>query len=115
MSFGGQTVTFKTITESGDPDELGVRDRVVTPVDVTGCRHRPLKSDETPEQLTNTGEQIWKTTAPPEAAALAARSTGILTVDGIDYRIQGGAMPYTDFSGRVVKVTIFSSSMSPAV
>lgn len=115
MSFGNQVVGFVTITETGPADALGMRTKTPNTVPVSGCRHRPLRADETPEWLTNTATQIWKTTAPPEAAAAAAKSTGELVVDDITYKIIGGAMPYTDLNGQVFKVTILSMSLNPAV
>lgn len=116
MTFGNQTVRFVTLTDTGEPNSLGVRSRTATNVDVTGCRHRPLKSEETPENLgLDTGTQVWKTTAPPVAAAIAARSTGKMIVDGATYDILGGAMPFTDLSVDVFKVTIFSTSLDPKV
>lgn len=107
MSFGSQMVTFITLTNTGDPGRLGTKTQTRTRVDVTGCRHRPLKPSETPEWLTNISTEPWKTTAPPEAAAIAAKSTGELEVDGVTYRIIGGARPFEDFADPF-KVTIYS-------
>jgi hypothetical protein len=108
MTLGGQTVTFISVTGSGTYDSLGVEATTRTEVDVMGCHHRPLRAEETPEWLTNIATQIWKTTAPPEAAALAADANGELEVDGIAYHVIAGAQPFTDLSGRVRKVTILS-------
>lgn len=108
MSFGSQTVTFETLSDSGTPGKLGTKTQTPTGVDVTGCRHRPLSASETPEWLTNIATQVWKTTAPPEAAAIAAKSTGRLIVDDVTYQIIGGAQPFTDFTAAVFKVTILS-------
>jgi hypothetical protein len=106
-SFGSQTVGFVTITGTGVFDELGVEGKTETTVNITGCRHRPLQATETPEWLTDVGTQIWKTTAPPEAAAVAAKSTGLLIVDGVTYHIVGGAQPFEDFNDPI-KCTILS-------
>lgn len=108
MAFGGQTVTFVTVTETGTVDGLGSPVLVRTNIDVPGCRHRPLSAAETPEWLTDIGTQIWNTTAPPEAAAIAAKSTGELIENGVTYRIIGGARPFTDMAGIPFKVSILS-------
>lgn len=112
MTFGSQTVTFITLAGTGTYDADGLEVTTETPVAVNGCRHRPLKADETPVNLTNLATQIWKTTAPPEAAAIAAKSTGRLTVDGVTYEIIGGAMPFEDFTDPF-KVTILSKIDNP--
>lgn len=107
MTFGDRTVTFVTVTETGEPNSLGIRPKQRTEVPVTGCRHRPLSVEETPEAMTNVATQIWKTTAPPEAAAIAAASTGELKVDGVTYVIIGDAKPFEDMANPF-KVTILS-------
>lgn len=112
MSFGSQTVTFTTLVGTGVYDADGIEATTPTPVAVKGCRHRPLKAEETPVWLTNLATQIWKTTAPPEAAAVAAKSTGRLTVDGVTYEIIGGAQPFEDFTSPF-KVTILSKIDRP--
>jgi hypothetical protein len=108
MSFGSDTILFVTLTETGVPDAAGVMTFTRTPVAVPGCHHRPLSAAETPEWLTDIGTQVWKTTAPPQAAAIAAKSTGELVVGGVTYRIIGGAQPFKDFTPNVFKVTILS-------
>lgn len=107
MSFGSQTVTFEMPSDTGTPGKLGTKAQAFTGTDVKGCRHRPLSATETPEWLTNIATQIWKTTAPPEAAAIAAKSTGRLKVDDVTYQIIGGARPFEDFTDPF-KVTILS-------
>jgi hypothetical protein len=111
VRFGGDTVGFKTITETGEPDELGQKSKTPSTVWIPGCRHRPLKASETPEGLTNTKTQIWKTTAPPEADAAAAASTGVLVFGADEFKIIGGAEPFTDHTGALFKVTILSSKV----
>lgn len=108
MSFGPDTVTFVTLTDSGTAGKLGTKVQVPTEVDVEGCMHYPMSASETPEFLTDIGTQVWKTIAPPEAAAIAAKSTGQLKVNGVTYRIIGGAQPMTDFSPGVFVVQILS-------
>lgn len=105
--FGSQTVTFTMLVGTGVYDSDGLEGMTESTVSVAGCRHRPLKADEAPVDVTNLATQIWKTTAPPEAAAVAAKSNGRLTVDGVAYEILGGAQPFEDFSG-LFKVTILS-------
>lgn len=112
MSFGSQAVTFTTLVGTGVYDADGTEVTTPTPVTVPGCRHRPLKAEEMPVWLTNLATQVWKTTAPPEAAAVAAKSTGRLTVDGVTYEIIGGAQPFEDFSSPF-KVTILSKIDRP--
>jgi hypothetical protein len=106
--FGNTTVGFVTITTSGEPDEFGVRPETETIVEVAGCRHRPLSASEASEVGVEISTQVWKTTAPPSAAAIAAESTGRLTVDGDTFQIIGGAQPFTDMDSRPFKVTILS-------
>lgn len=108
MTFGSQTISFITLVGSGTYDELGGETTTTTTVSVAGCHHRPLRADEMPDWLTNIATQVWKTTAPPVAAALAAESTGLLTVDGQTFQILAGAQPFPDFAGNPFKVTILS-------
>lgn len=107
MSFGSQVVTFITEAPSGTAGRLGTKASTETRVDVAGCRHRPLTATEAADAMTNAATQVWKTTAPPEAAAVAAKSTGVLEVDGVKYRIIGGAKPFEDLAAPF-KVTILS-------
>lgn len=108
MIFGSQTVTFVTVTGAGTYDELGGETQTTTSVAVAGCRHRPLRAEEMPEWLSNIATQVWKTTAPPAAAAIAAKSTGKLTVGGQTFQIIGGSQPFTDYTTSPFKVTILS-------
>lgn len=105
MSFGATTVTFISETPSGTPGRLGSQTPLEVRVDVAGCRFRPLYARELPEDMTNLATQVWRCTAPPEAASAAAKSTGLLEVDGVKYRIIGGARPFEDFAAPF-KVTI---------
>lgn len=104
--FGTQTVTFVTVTESGDPGYLGMKTETRTETPVEGCRFRPLNADETPDGTTDISTGMWKCTAPPEAAVLAAESTGELKVDGVTYQIEGPVMPKPDMAGNLHHVTI---------
>jgi hypothetical protein len=107
MSFGSQTVSFVTATGNGVFDEYGIEGTTDVDVPVTGCRHRPLRADEVPISLGEVATQIWKTTAPPEAAAIAAKSSGTLKEGGRTFFIVGGAQPFEDFSDPF-KCTILS-------
>lgn len=106
--FGRQTVTFEAVNRGATGDSLGVKPELPVDVPVPGCRHRPLKADETPEYLLNMATQIWKTTAPPTPAVLGAKMNSRLKVDGVPYQIVGGPMPFADPWGQPFKVTIFS-------
>lgn len=105
--FGSQTVTFVTVTGTGVFNDYGEEGTTSADVDVTGCRHRPLSAAEATEAFGNVGRQVWKTTAPPEAAAVAALSTGTLKEGGRTFAILGGAQPFEDYSDPF-KVTILS-------
>jgi len=105
--FGTQTVGFVSLVGTGEFDDFGFEITTETEVPVYGCRHRPLSAKEAAEALGNVAEQIWKTTAPPEAAAIAAASTGKLKVDGKTYHILGGAQAFEDYVDPF-KVTILS-------
>ncbi len=107
MSFGSQTLTFVTLVGTGTYDEYGDEIVTETEVPVEGCRHRPLSAAEATELFGNTARQVWKSTCPPEAAAVAAKSTGKLKVDGTTFHIIGGATPFEDFDAPF-KVTIIS-------
>lgn len=106
MTLGGQTVTFVTITESGEPGYLGLKTKTRTETPVTGCRFRPLSVEETPDYLTNVSTGIWKCTAPPAEAALNALSGGELKVAGATYQITGPVMAKPDMDGSVHHVTV---------
>jgi len=107
MSFGSQTVSFVTVTGTGVFDEFGNEGTTEVDVPVTGCRHRPLSAAEAAEAFGNVATQVWKTTAPPAAAAVAAKSTGTLKEGGRTFHVLGGAKPFEDMSNPF-KVTILS-------
>lgn len=112
MAFGGQTVTFVSFAEAGSPGALGTYQMVETRVDVTGCRHRPLTFQETAETDTDIATEMWKTTAPPEAAVVAAEATGVIEVDGETFHIIGGPRMHVDMDGTPFKVTIVSQKQT---
>lgn len=111
-AFGNQTVTFVTEVGTGVYDDLGIETKTPTDVPVAGCRHRPLSAKEAGELLGNVATQVWKTTAPPEAAAVAAKSTGTLKEGGQTFHILGGAMTFEDYSDPF-KTTILSEIQTP--
>jgi hypothetical protein len=104
MSFGGQTVTFVTIT-------LGTEGRferapVPSRVDVPGCRFRPLGTSEIVSN-TDLATEVWKCTAPPVEAALNATATSQLEYGDKTYHVTG-VEPFTDMAGRPFKVTVIA-------
>lgn len=120
MSFGGQTVAFIAVTETGQPGWGGLREKVKVATALGGCHFRPASSDEVDGQ-TDVTTEVWKLTAPPDAAALAAKANGELVYDGtghpelVDldsdagkqatFQIDGPIMPKYD-GGQVHHVTI---------
>jgi hypothetical protein len=104
-TFGDQTVTFVAVT-NGALDRLGIPAQVRTEIAVPGCRFRPLSAEET-VGLTDLATEVWKCTAPPVAAVLAAMAIDEVKHNGITYQIVGGVKPYNDyFSNTVHKVTV---------
>lgn len=98
MSFGSQTVYFVTVTGTGVFDEFGNETMAESEVAVAGCQHNPMSAAEAAEMFGNVATQIWRTIAPPEAAAVAAKSTGVLKEGGRTFHILGGAQPFRDFT-----------------
>ena len=77
-----------------------------TVVKVTGCRFRPAATAEVDGQ-TDVATEVWKLTAPPNAATIAALSTGEIVYDGTSspslpddpnelFRIDGRVQPKYD-------------------
>lgn len=106
MSFGGQTVTFVTVTETGQPGFLGIKAKSRSEVAVSGCHFRPFKTTEVVTE-TDVATEIWKCTAPAEAAAIAAKSTGEVKHNGLTFQIDGQIRPKYDLGGQIEHVTIF--------
>ena len=116
--FGGQTVGFITVTETGTPGYLGVKEQVRTLVLAHKVRFRPLRTDEV-NGTTNVTTGMWKLTAPPSIAALAAKSTGEIVYDGTDspnlpdegvtehvFLIDGFNQPKPEMHGAIHHVTV---------
>ncbi|ART69119.1 hypothetical protein BTO20_11475 [Mycobacterium dioxanotrophicus] len=121
-SFGGQTVAFVAVTQTGSPGWGGLKPTVRTATPLGGCHFRPASSSETPDTQIDVTTEVWKLTAPPEAAALAVKANGELVYDGSDhpelldlesdagkaatFQIDGPIMPKYD-GAEVHHVTIF--------
>lgn len=116
ISFGGQTVGFVTVTDSGDPGYLGLKSKTRALVRVAGCHFRPVATAEVQAQ-TDVSTEVWKLTAPPAVAALAAEATGEIAYDGTDspeipvdpnalFRITGPIQPKSGPDGSVHHVTV---------
>ncbi|SKU70602.1 Uncharacterised protein [Mycobacteroides abscessus subsp. massiliense] len=121
--FGGQTVALVTVSQTGQPGWGGLRATTRTPVRLEGCHFRPYSSSETPERQIDVTTEVWKLTAPPEAAALAVKASGQLIYDGTDhpelidldsefgksstFQIYGQIMPRYDADKAVHHVTVF--------
>lgn len=114
MSFGGQTVGIVTVTATGTSGYLGLKQKNRVVNLVAGVHFRPFITTETPDAETDVATEVWKLTAPVEAAVLAAKSTGELLYDGTTnpadvkanrFQIQGPIQPKSDLS-QVHHVTI---------
>lgn len=84
-SFGGQTVGFVAVVETGQPGWGGLKAKARTVTPQSGCHFRPASSTETPDTQTDVTTEVWKLTAPPEAAVLAVKANGELVYDGSDH------------------------------
>lgn len=121
--FGGQTVAFVAVSQTGSPGWGGLREKVRVATPLSGCRFRSHTSDETPVTQTDVATEIWKLTAPPDAAALVVAANGELLYDGSDhpelldpdsdagkaatFQIDGPIQPKRDMDGSVHHVTIW--------
>lgn len=111
MRFGRQSVIIVTVTTNPSVrDRYNKSTEVRTETTVTGCRFRPLSAKEKIE-LGDIVTDPWKCTAPPVAAAINAKAVDEMKVDGITYKIIGGARPFKDQAGRDWKVTIIGERM----
>lgn len=106
--FGGQTITFVAYSDTGSLGALGTYAQAETLTAVTGCRHRPLSASETAEYDIDVATVVWKSTCPPDAAVLAAKSDDEIRVDGVGYKIIAGPRHHVDMGGSPFKVTILS-------
>lgn len=104
-SFGGQTVGFVTVTESGEPGYLGLKTKTKVVVKVSGCHFRPANTTEVDGQ-TDVATEVWKCTAPPVDAALNAKPGDELNVGGLTFQVDGFVQPKFDLAGALSHVTI---------
>ncbi|MCV7255340.1 hypothetical protein H7J86_24560 [Mycobacterium hackensackense] len=107
-SFGGQVVTVVSRVNTGTRGRVGTLQQTPSPVDVPGCRHRPLSVKETAEYDLDTSTQVWKTTAPPVAAVTELKVDGELLVDEKAFKVVAGPQVFVDMDGNPFKVTILS-------
>jgi hypothetical protein len=105
VSFGGQTVTFVTVTLGDEGRFERAQDRTVR-TDVPGCRFRPLGTSEIVAE-TDLATEVWKCTAPAVDAVLAATASSELEYGGKTYHVTG-VEPFTDLAGRPFKVTVIA-------
>lgn len=123
LRFGKDTVTVVTEGQIGVD---GVGAAILGPVPsapVTGCRHRPLKTESArgagmarQQEATQVGVSVatewWETTAPPVAAILAAKPSDQLLWNGRTFQIISGIKPFEDGMGNIVKVSILSEEQT---
>ena len=105
MTFGGVTVTFVTVSDTGAPGWGGLKAEARTEVTVAGCHVRPVSVSEVDGQ-TNVASERWKITAPPVAAALNASPTGEVRFGGGTFLIDGPVQPKRDMAGELSHVTV---------
>jgi hypothetical protein len=103
-SFGGQTVTFVTISLGSEG--RFERESVPVRVDVPGCHFRPLGTSEIVAE-TDLATEVWKCTAPPVDAALNATAASELEYAGKTYHVTG-VEPFNDPEGEPYKVTVIA-------
>lgn len=114
MSFGVDTVTFVSFSDSATPGELGTYPQTETLTSAPGCRHRPLTFQEIHELGFDVATEVWKTTVPIgeysnalRVQIMAMQPDDVIRVEGVEYQIIGGVRPFKDFTGWF-KATIFS-------
>lgn len=103
--FGGQTLTFVTVTENlNDRDRYNNPAEIRTETAVPGCRFRPLPASEIRTDGTEVVGDQWKATCPP--AVVGAKPRDQVTVNGAAYQIVGGPRTFADRTGAPFKVTL---------
>jgi hypothetical protein len=126
LSFGSDTITFTSFNPDPDqafPDDMGTFSPLEgTPTVVVGCRHRPFRDtsrsarfarSEYPEKGVGIVTDWWESTCRAVPAALAAKASDNITVNGVVYRIISDARPFEDITGMPFKVTFLSERQSP--
>lgn len=122
LRFGTDTVTVKSYGVTG-VDGTGTSTLGPTSTDVTGCRHRPLKTESArgagmarQQEATQIGVAVatdwWETTAPPWPAILAAKPSDSLVCNGQTYQIIAGIKAFRDGMGNIIKVSILSEQQT---
>ncbi|TXH47831.1 MAG: hypothetical protein E6Q97_26325 [Desulfurellales bacterium] len=104
-SFGGQTVSFVSVSYTGERGYLGAKATTRSETVVAGCHFRPAATTEVDGQK-NVATEIWKCTAPPVDAVLNAQPGDELSVGGVTFHIDGTVQPKYDLAGAVSHVTI---------
>lgn len=97
-SFGGQTVTFVNVGQTGARGYLGLKAQSRSDTAVTGCHFRPASTSERDSQ-TDVATEIWKCTAPPVAAALNAKPGDEVKCGGLTFQVEGFVQPKYDLDG----------------
>lgn len=111
MRFGGQTLTFVSITEDVSTlDEYGKPLEVRTGTDVSGCHFRSLiPTYRGDHKVTDKGELTinqWRATCPPVAAVLNAKPTDEVIFNGETFHIIVGPRLFYTLGNRLFKVTV---------
>lgn len=114
MPFGPDTVIFVSYSDGATPGELGTYPQVETLTSAPNCHHRPLTYNEAAELGYDVATEMWKTTIPIgeysdalRQQIVSAKPDDTIRVDGMQYRIVGGVMPFKDFTGWF-KATVIS-------
>jgi hypothetical protein len=118
MPFGPDVVIFVSYSDSGTPGELGTYPQVETLIEAPNCHHRPLTYQEAVELGYDVATEMWKTTIPIgeysdalRQQIFAAQNDDAIRVDGTQYRIVGGVMPFKDFTSWF-KATVISKKQT---
>lgn len=122
LHFGTDAVTVVSQVVTG-VDGVGATTLSTVQTTVTGCRHRPLKTESArgsgiarQQEATQIGVSVatewWETTAPPWPAILAATPADQLICNGNTYQIIAGIKPYRDGMGNIIKVSILSEQQT---
>jgi hypothetical protein len=117
VAFGGETITVVQRIP-GAVDELGAALPAYVRTDVQGCRHRPMvpgsargaglaRAEKEPEVGVAVATSWWQTTLPGlDMLPFPLTSADTLLWNGDTYTIIGNIHPFTDLTGRTIKVTI---------
>jgi hypothetical protein len=117
MSFGDQVVAVVSVSTTGTPRRLGLKDEIRTTTRVPGVHFRPLSVAEAVDVGFDVGTEVWKLTAPPGVTADlddevlhdGTDHPEVLTGDaakGHTFQVVGAAQPKSDLDGSVHHVTV---------